>query len=442
MRSRPIASRWMAGAVASAMLVPAGCAQAPPPSLDLHLALQRRGIAVAAASFPVVDAVELFAKSRAAGALAGAGQGVVAGLAMLGSGSCHGEVCGAVLLLGLAVAVVVGGTVGAVSGALQATTREEAERIEEMLEQSVHELPAHLDLERRVVEAASAQAHGVRLERIPEPGGTDGDAGFAPLRARGFGHVLEVGVRRIEFGGGRGQDPELALEIEAWARLVEAGTGAVAYERVFRRTGVPQRFSAWARDGGREMREALSQGLEVLAGDIVSLLLVQADLGLCSGSWAFPGTRRYGACWLTPRFPPNEYRSSSQELAYPAVASLQPTFEWDPFPDERQRARLRRGGGSGIRDVRYELRLWDVRREDRGDLVYERRGLTAPTHRLEQALRPGRRYFWSVRACFVVEEGIACTPWASSLVPARGGRTCESSGIPPWNHFRFATGGA
>ncbi len=421
------------------MLLPLGCARPGTPSLELHLALQTQRIAVVPAEAPVIDAVELFAKSRPAGAVAGAGLGVVEGLGMLGSSSCHGEVCGAALLLGLAVAVVAGGTVGAITGALAATPHQEAERIEATVERCVHEFPAHLDLARRVVEIARERARGARLELVPGPAATDGGRGQTPLYARGFGRVLEVGVTRIEFGGGGGSDPELALEVEGSVRLVDAGTGEVAYARTFQRTGAPRRFSAWARNGGSEMRRALAEGLAALADDIANALFVQVDLGVASGSWAFPGTRRYGTCWLTPRSPPNDYGFLSQELGYPVVASLQPTFEWDPFPDARQRAQLRRKLGREIGDVHYDLRIWNVRHDERADLVYERRDLSAAAHRLEQPLLPRRRYFWSARACLAVGEATACTPWASSLLPSRGGRTCESPDIPPWNYFRFAT---
>jgi hypothetical protein len=439
MGSQSRGSRWLAGALVGAMLLPAGCAQPRPPPLELHLALQQQSVAVVPAAFPVVDRVELFAKSRPAGALFGAGRGAVEGLGMLAGSSCEGEVCGAALVLALAVAVVAGGTVGAVTGALQATPHEEAERIEATVERSVDEFPAHLDLARRVVEAAAERAPGVRLE--PAPAAAEGDAarGYAPLRARGFGRVLEVGVRRIEFGGGRGSDPELALEIEASARLFEAETGAVAYAREFQHTGAARRFSAWTRGGGAEMRRALAQGLAALADDIANAIFVQTDLGISSGSWAFPGTHRYGTCWLTPRSPPNDYGFLSQALEYPVVASLQPTFEWDPFPDARQRAQLRRKIGREIGAVRYELRIWNVRGDERADLVYERRDLPHAAHRLEQPLSPRRRYFWSIRACFTADGAGACTPWASSLLPSRGGRTCESPDIPAWNHFRFAT---
>ena len=115
-------------------------------------------------------------------------------------------------------------------------------------------------------------------------------------------------------------------------------------------------------------------------------------------------------------------------------------LRWEPFPNERQRSKLeRKSGGRKLGETRYDLRIWEVREEERGELVYERRGLLEPEHDLEQPLTPAQRFFWSARACFALGEGTACTPWASSLVPARGGRSCESSEIPDSNYFRFVT---
>jgi hypothetical protein len=428
--------RRAACALAALLLAPVGCASPRPPPLALHLALQSRRIAVVPAVHPVVDAVELFAEGRAAGAFQGAGRGAAQGLLALRGGSCQGEVCGAFLVLALATAVVGGAAVGAVAGAVAATPEAEARRIEAVVHRCVEELPAHLDLSRRVIEAADRQgAASLALAPAADPT-TAADTAW--LRAQGFETALEIGVRRIAFVGGEGEDPELALELVASARLVDTRTGTVDYARDFERVGVPRRFSAWSAGSAEALRRALFEGLQDLADEVADVLFVQADLGIASGTWTFPGTRRYGSCWLTPTEPPNEYPFLAHELSWIAVGS-RPTLAWEPFPDEGQRAALRKATGREPRDVRYALRVWSVRGDERGELVYERRDLRAATHRLEQPLLPRRRYFWSIRACFGIDAGTACTPWASSLVPSRGGRTCESPDIPPWNYFRFRT---
>ena len=58
-------------------------------------------------------------------------------------------------------------------------------------------------------------------------------------------------------------------------------------------------------------------------------------------------------------------------------------------------------------------------------------------HRVEVALKPQWRYYWSMRACFDAGAGRVCTPWAWSLVPA--GMSCEAPAIPAANYYRFRT---
>jgi hypothetical protein len=81
-----------------------------------------------------------------------------------------------------------------------------------------------------------------------------------------------------------------------------------------------------------------------------------------------------------------------------------------------------------IGDVTYDLRIWDESVEVRNSvwterwrsrIVYERRGLVAPQHTLEVPLAPGSRYYWSVRARFMVDGRSMATRWAGG----RAGRT-------------------
>ena len=66
------------------------------------------------------------------------------------------------------------------------------------------------------------------------------------------------------------------------------------------------------------------------------------------------------------------------------VESLEPTFRWEPVPEQ---------------DARYDFIIYEshgitaaVGRE-----VYYREGLQEPEHTIEVELKPKREYFWSVR---------------------------------------------
>jgi hypothetical protein len=71
--------------------------------------------------------------------------------------------------------------------------------------------------------------------------------------------------------------------------------------------------------------------------------------------------------------------------------------------------------------VTYDLRIWDesvyVRNgvpweRWRNRVVYGRTDLEAPQHTLEVPLTPGKRYYWAVRARFVVDGRPMATRWS------------------------------
>jgi hypothetical protein len=140
-------------------------------------------------------------------------------------------------------------------------------------------------------------------------------------------------------------------------------------------------------------------------------------------------------------------------LDSPRVDSLQPNLHWQSFPGEHQQhlfaaivpfvpVDLAR-----VRDVAYELRIWTVVAGAAGPLVYERNGLTEPSHRLEIALKPDTRYYWSVRARFKLDGEPRVSEWSLVQVPCSReyGDYCARAEarnigrIPPNNHYRFRT---
>lgn len=90
------------------------------------------------------------------------------------------------------------------------------------------------------------------------------------------------------------------------------------------------------------------------------------------------------------------------------VESLQPVLRWEPFPRPRDRETVR----TRARAVTYELEIWEAAGVF-GELVYRRRGLKEPRHKVEEALKPGTRYSWTVRARFELDGNPRVTQWAS-----------------------------
>ena len=121
------------------------------------------------------------------------------------------------------------------------------------------------------------------------------------------------------------------------------------------------------------------------------------------------------------------------------VETLRPTFRWEKFP----RPRDSKPGGElakGVRNVTYDLRIWRGDRRRPLELVFERKGLTAPEHQLAKPLAPGTRYFWTVRARFEIGGNPRVLEWGTrrrSLGMAGEGRRWPV--VPSPFFYRFDT---
>jgi len=168
-------------------------------------------------------------------------------------------------------------------------------------------------------------------------------------------------------------------------------------------------------------------------------------LRLASPAWLLlvaAGCSYHGpVCGLRPYFPDVVAGAYRDSLIFAEAGSLQPFLRWETFPRPSDLRDDRQGMIAGAQCVTYELRIWRV--EDPGTMrmVYERRGISAPRHRVEDQLDPDSRYFWSVRAKFRVGDQTRVIPWGFSKVPHIPNLvSCIVPGnIPPGNYYRFQT---
>lgn len=137
-------------------------------------------------------------------------------------------------------------------------------------------------------------------------------------------------------------------------------------------------------------------------------------------------------------------------LVYETTDSSQPILKWESFPTAQDRKLDRGGSLSRIANVAYDLRIWRAENGWPAKLVYERKGLPAAEHQVEQPLAPATTFFWSVRAGFelggqtrVSRWGFAPFPFAKLPGPSRArpaaGRVDQIQGP---SYFRFQTPGS
>ena len=416
-----------------------GC-MTKPPSLDLHNKFLNQNIALVPDRSDIEVSFDFFSKSKPQGALKGAGHGIAGMLQGLGGGHCSGDLCGAALLVYLAFAVVVGGTVGSIQGVINATAADTAAEVEALIKNRLAEFSSHIKLSQKVFDR-SQQVPGLRLDLVTLDGKESGVSteDFQYLRDQGYTLVLTIKIERLGFVGEKGDDPKLGLYVEVLTRIHDAGGEVEEYHREFRGLGNARRYSEWVKVEPSVLKLELGDCLDMLAEDIVNSLFLSYDLPISSGSWAFPGTEDFGCCWVCPVYPPLEidYLPTLKQN-WPYVESRQPHLAWQPFPGEQRQLQLQDKTGHLATNVSYDLRVWETVGEKKGNLVYERYALSSSEHHIEDPLKPRTPYLWSIRACFDLDERTACTPWAFSLVPAARD-ACESTLVNPVNYYRFRT---
>jgi hypothetical protein len=260
---------------------------------------------------------------------------------------------------------------------------------------------------------------------------------YTPLRAEGIDSVLEVAITEIGLSGCISNDWEckppqlLHLDMRAQARLVRVSDGATLFNWPFHYKSGQREPTNWVADDGRLLGEEFEFAYRELAQQIYDEVFLVTPIEL-------PIT--WGDCWLDQVYP-----TCSLSSCY-KVDSLRPTLQWSAFPREVDRQKLDPAVLQKIGDVTYDLKIWDEASELqeqkaffterwRSRLVYERTGIAAPQHTLEAPLAPGSRYYWSVRARFVVEGRLMATRWAGSGGPGK----CNSNEIDFQTHYYFDT---
>jgi len=142
------------------------------------------------------------------------------------------------------------------------------------------------------------------------------------------------------------------------------------------------------------------------------------------------------------------------------VDSIQPVFRWEAFPNMKPSESGGEDIASQIKDVTYDLKVWEIGGERTGDLfvapskpwyffgpgsepIYSQTGLTEPVHQIAVRLKPSTLYVWTVRARFLLAGQPRVTDWGQSFVKSlhRGGDSAFSRDIDDdfYGYYMFVT---
>jgi hypothetical protein len=107
------------------------------------------------------------------------------------------------------------------------------------------------------------------------------------------------------------------------------------------------------------------------------------------------------------------------------ATSLQPFFQWEPFPRSTDWKADTTETLGRVQNVTYDLRIWRAEGLMPGpclprgacfypaELVYARAGLPSPFHTVESSLAPYTPYLWTVRARFQLDGHPRVTEWSA-----------------------------
>lgn len=194
----------------------------------------------------------------------------------------------------------------------------------------------------------------------------------------GFETLLLANVDEVTVSAEEGANPVLAVDVAVTSTLLSAGRGGPIDERTFTCRAGKRPARTWRVSGTASLREAVSRCYDKVADRIIDeLFLVHVP----------------AENWMS--------RFGGRAFARVDLGGGRPTFTWGGVPVTAR-----------LRDVTYDLRIWRAEDGFPGDLVYERNGLSEPSHTLEHPLEPSTPYFWTVRGRFELDGRVRVTPWA------------------------------
>lgn len=376
-----------------------------------------------------------FAKGRDAGALKGAAFGTLEGIAALGhGGASSGPYGAAAIVLLLPVFAAIGAIGGGIEGAYKAIPAEEARKIEVLINDIIEAIDMQNSIAGNMVfKGIELTPHRFIAAENPGPSDAEASPDLALIRKEGNDIALEAGVLEMGLNGGSGRDPLLSFFMNARIRAFRVNDGKELHSDIFRYSTRERKFSEWAENGARELKEALENGYAEIAQTAIEnmFLLYEVKIdSIWSTDWH---------CMLESVYPPQESLGFfSHQLNFPEIGTLYPTLRWESFPRNEDREADSAGILNRVSDVTYELKVLEGENGIPERPVYSCAGLKAPEHTMKTALRPGIEYFWTVRANFRLEGEKRLTRWAYSRVPWIGhSDPCRESLIPPHNYHRF-----
>jgi len=200
--------------------------------------------------------------------LGGAARGVgIGGLEGAGAGAVAGLGCGPFAPACAVVGAGGGFLIGAAFNGFDAIPASAAENIRAHLVEAIGNEDLQAELRRRVVYGSSSASDL-------------GTSMGVSMAMRGVNTVLEIGITQIALVGSGGRNPDLALTMNANARLIRVADNQVIWSnnQITFSSGLAE-FTSWEMDDAKLLKAAIPVGLNSLARQIEEQIFLKANLG-------------------------------------------------------------------------------------------------------------------------------------------------------------------
>lgn len=295
-----------------------------------------------------------------------------------------GPVSGVPILMGLII--------GPFYGAVKSEPWQEAEATFRTI---VAELNLNQTLPQHLV--AFAQAHGYAMTHlsIVTEESLQKQSRYVTARNDGIDTVLEIQDLTVNLvPAGYMVNPYRVLTLSVRVQLIRTVDQTLLDDRVVTDTlGPALLLDGWAANQAARFRQEVQQAAERLAEQIITEYFLLYPIPERVSASLFLDVHLKGLRLFYPI--ETEFPSMVQK-----VDSLQPTMSWESF--------------SGA-NLTYDLNIWRAGRLGPEALVYSRTNLDQASHKLETALEPSSRYYWSVRAHFSEHGKERITDWSRRL---------------------------
>jgi hypothetical protein len=315
----------------------------------------------------------------------------------------------------------IGALAGAVSGAAAAEPAEVVEKQEATIRARHAVFQIQEDLRDYVMQMAR-QRTDLLYQAVDRgsPSSSNEAVNYGSFKNRELDTILELSVLTLGLRGEKAVNPPLALVMSTRVRLIGIEKETILFQDTLECWSHTRLFSDWAVNNAEPLRVEYEECLKKLSDHIVDEVFFDPYVASPSEHLEYP---IYG---LRPEYP--EVRLTD----FVEVPSLQPTLRWESFPyiEGQELETLQ----NEIRNLTYDLRIWRAERSEPQELIYVREGLGVPFHHIEQPLKSGTQYFWTVRVHFDLAGKPRRSVWGMAGDPSALHQT-----IPNIYCYRFMT---